>query len=279
MFGNRDPFKKYRNMREIGRGGNGIVHSAVHDRLGPVILKQVQNDNFGANERDMLRRVADANRPAPRHVCRIYDAFVVKMDLYLVLEPFEAILDKYRWDQASPYSLLNIALETAKGLLEMERAGVIDDDVKPENIGMTADGRIAHIDLGAARLSGQPPFGYTEGFVSPEVLDGNPSDTSPAHGWGRSMEFFAVGQHGLAPDTRLVDVHPWLGTAFSALIFECCSGRPEDRPSAAALVDRLRAIRSDTRNCGSCPEGYRRFGDAPCFRCGGTLSRERAVGF
>jgi serine/threonine protein kinase len=257
-------------MMEFARGANGIIYFADHIRLGPVAVKKVQNDDQGRRESEMLRRVAEANGGCPRHVCRLYESFEDGLDFCMVLERFRAPLDTYCYNKSSPHSLISIGLESAKGILEMDRAGIVDDDVKPANMSITESGRLAHIDLGCARPFGQPPLGFTVEYVAPEIEAQIASNTSPIFSWGRCMEFFALGSPGLAPANMLCDRLGWIGRKFSDLIMLCCHPEPGLRPTPGELVAAMREIRNASVRCAHCPEGYYRFADAPCRVCGGN---------
>lgn len=224
---------------ELTRTERAILYVGKDASTGePVIAKLVRNDCFGQNEVAMLRTVAQASPDGPSHVVRLIKAIEVNGNLCMVLEPFDETLDQLDAGRMTPLALMSIAVGAAKGLAEMYRAGVVDDDVKPGNIAFKRrSGRVAHIDLDCARRTGEKPVGYTREYAAPEVIACQSSDTSPCYGWGRTMEFLACGKIGLGPDYRLDTFVPWVGAAFAELVARCCMPNPRGRPSVPDLCD------------------------------------------
>lgn len=262
------PLKKYRIARLVGRGAYGIVYEAHHPKKGKTAVKQINNDAQGMREIKMMQRIAAANAQSLRHTCQIYDWNTKDYDLWFAMEYFHTPLERYDPNFASPYAILSIGMASAKGLLEMWNADVVDDDVKPANLAMTEDGRLAHIDLGCARLRGERPSGYTEDFAAPELISGKASDTTSVYAWGRMMEYFAYGRTGIYPHYILSDLIPWVGLSFAKLVKDCCNEIPNHRPEPPELVRRMRDIRHQRRRCPRCADQFYMFADAVCPTCG-----------
>lgn len=253
---------------EIARTERAIVFEG-HDesRNRPVALKLVQNEASGWHEVEMLQLVAKANPKGPVHVMRLLDTHEDCHDLWLVLEYFQATLLNLDPQAMTPLALMNIALDTAKGLVEMARADVFDDDVKPANIAFkTATGRVAHLDLGCARRAGERPTGATEGFVAPEVERGVPSATSPCFGWGRTMEWLVTGKTGHGPDYFLHQFIPWMGPSLAHVIASCVQYDPDCRPGIDLLYEDVKRIIHKRIRCNRCNAVG--FADASCPNCG-----------
>jgi serine/threonine protein kinase len=253
---------------EIARTDRAIVFEGRDEsRDRPVALKLVQNDESGWHEVEMLRLVAKANPEGPVHVMRLLDICEDSHDLWLVLDYFQATLSDLDPQAMTPLALMNIALDTAKGLVEMVRADVIDDDVKPANVAFkAASGRVAHVDLGCARLSGEKPVGSTAGFNAPEIEHGIPSDTSPCYGWGRTVEWLVTGKTGQGPEFLLDRFVPWIGPTFARVVATCVQHDPNDRPEIDALYEYVKEIVHRRRRCCQC--NAVRFDDAACPTCG-----------
>ena len=255
---------------EITRTERAIIYRAVDEADGCLVAaKLVQNDVHGKHEIEMLQRVQQANPAGPAHVMRLLDTHEDGDDLWMVLELFNATVSKFDPWKITPLALMSIAADSAKGLVEMARAGVVDDDVKPQNIAIKArSGRVVHIDLGCARRSGQKPRGYTPDYVAPEIEQGIPSDTSPCYGWGRTMEFLAIGKIGLGPNYLLSSYVPWMGREFARLVAQCCEPDPDRRPSIEELYRLVKEIVRERRRCPKC--NAIRFANGACPTCGNS---------
>ncbi len=253
---------------EIARTDRAIVFEGRDEsRNRPVALKLVQNDGLGWREVEMLQLVAKANPRGPVHVMRLLDTCEDNHDLWLVLEYFQATLLDLDPQAMTPLALMNIALDTAKGLVEMARVDVFDDDVKPANIAFkAATGRVAHVDLGCARRSGEKPVGSTVGFNAPEIERGIPSDTSPCYGWGRTMEWLITGLTGQGPEYLLDSFVPWIGPTFARVVATCVQFDPNDRPGIEELYRSVKQIVHQRQRCGQCNAVC--FDGTACPNCG-----------
>ena len=247
---------------EIGRTLQAVVFKARDTRRNmPVALKLVQNDDKAFHEVEMLQQVARANPGGPAHVMRLLDTHQDGLDLWLAVEYYSATLDQLDARAMTPFAVMNVALDTVRGMLEMWRVNIVDDDIKPANVAFkSASGRVAHVDLGCARLRGEPSRGCTEVFGAPELKHGVASDTSPCYGWGRTMEFLVTGRAGFGPDYLLSDCVPWVGRRFARLVAACGHHNPNRRPTVEALVQYVSENVELRKRCPRC--------NAMCFRDG-----------
>lgn len=258
----------YAVQREIARTENAIVFQATHVRTGePAAAKLLRNDKRGRHEIEMLRRVARYAPSGPAHVVRLLAEHSEDDNLWLIQEYFDSTLESFRPECMTPLLLMSIAIESVKGLVEMDRADVVDDDVKPANIAFKyGSGRVAHIDLGCARLRGEPLVGRTPDFAAPEIECGRTSDTSPCYAWARTIEQVTLGKVGLGPSRILSEYVPWVGRRFSALVARCCRLDPHERPSVVELYRDLKHEVSLRERCRRCKAV--KFRDSQCWNCG-----------
>jgi dienelactone hydrolase len=79
---------------------------------------------------------------------------------------------------------VDIAAQTARGLVKAHEAGIVHRDIKPANLMITNDGIVKILDFGVAKLSGVTGLtqtGITVGtvsYMSPEQLSGSGADQS-----------------------------------------------------------------------------------------------------
>ncbi len=186
--------KRYRLLRALGQGGMGVVwegHDELLDR--PVAVKEIVPPPTlwpPRAEAEFFARVAlsatGATRVSHPHLVAIYD--VAEDDdgrLWIVMEPFQArSLDRVIGNDG-PLTAPRAA-EIGRPLLDAlaaaHAAGVVHGDVKPANVLIGYDGRVALSDLGVA------PEGGTPGFAAPEGAGTGPA----ADLWSLGATLFAA---------------------------------------------------------------------------------------
>ncbi|HUE70171.1 MAG TPA: serine/threonine-protein kinase [Pirellulaceae bacterium] len=175
---------QYRLMRQIGRGGMGVVYQARHEKLlRDVAIKFVPIETI----KDLLdvtrlqREMAAAGTMRHPNVVYATDAGESEGVHYLVMEYVEGIdLSKLVW-RVGPLPVADaceIIRQAAEGLAHVEQQQLVHRDLKPSNLMLAADGTVKILDLGLARASiGQTPDheltrnGYLLGtidYVAPE---------------------------------------------------------------------------------------------------------------
>jgi serine/threonine protein phosphatase PrpC len=100
--------------------------------------------------------------------------------LYAAMPFYEGATLEARLLRAPPLGLaegLRIAMQLARALTALHRAGVVHRDVKPENVMIQADGSVLLLDLGVVRLPELEPEGVTDipgtpSYMAPEQLAG-----------------------------------------------------------------------------------------------------------
>ncbi|MCC6487441.1 MAG: hypothetical protein IT364_08065 [Candidatus Hydrogenedentes bacterium] len=261
-------FPGFKIHEEIARTKLSVVYRAEDERTNrPAAVKLIDNDHHGRREIEMHRRVAQANPSGPVHVMRLLDTYVDGDYRWIALEYFDSTLESIDSSRLTPLALMSIGVDSAKGLVEMYRADVIDDDVKPGNIAFKAgSGRAAHLDLGCARLAGEVPVGFTQEFAAPEILSRKPSDTSPCYGWARSMEYLAFGGRDPGSHHLLSEAVPWVGRDFARLVNECRQTNQNRRPPVPALYEQMKQLVRSRRRCRRC--NAIAFDDGVCVNCG-----------
>jgi serine/threonine-protein kinase len=100
--------------------------------------------------------------------------------MYIVMAYYagETLQQKATRHQLSVNSAIDIATQTAQGLLRAHEAGITHRDIKPSNLIITTRGEVKIIDFGLAKLVGQERFtesGKTPGtlaYMPPEQVRG-----------------------------------------------------------------------------------------------------------
>jgi len=188
----------YRLVRRIGAGGMGQVFEAVQEKpRRRVAVKLIHTDwvsprgarRFG-DEIEILGRL---NHP---NVARIYDSGAIEGPAgpirYFAMELVEG-RTLARWAREDAPSLaarLAVFRAICEGLIEAHGRGIIQRDLKPENVMLGADGVPRVLDFGIARLADprlddaadgggetrtrQGELIGTPRYMSPEQLAGDP---------------------------------------------------------------------------------------------------------
>ena len=168
-------------------------------------------------------------------------------------------------------SILDIAIQFARGLHYAHEAGLIHQDVKPDNLLLTKDGEAKVADFGLAQarahltvLEGDPTIadsgktmlspsgGYTPAYCSMEQMDGKAlTRRTDVYSWAVSVMEMYVGSRpwangvvaGLGCQSYLEDTRVPMSEAMKELLENCLAAEPDDRPHDFESVEaKLREI-------------------------------------
>ena len=178
---------QYRIVREIGRGGMGVVYEAVHEGIGRRAAVKVLADGSGgappsaASLRRFLAEARALSRIEHPGVVRVFDFGDLDGGLpYLLMEYLDGERLRDRLDRISPpgsgrlpvAESLRIARQIGAAMAGAHRRGVVHRDLKPENVMLVADDeapggeRVRLLDFGIAKLDrADGPRQTAEGMV------------------------------------------------------------------------------------------------------------------
>ena len=120
-------------------------------------------------------------RVAHAAVVQIYGVESWRGRPFLVVEflPGGTLAVRLREGPISPSQSVAVTIHLAEALAALHRAGYLHGDVKPSNIGFTADGLPKLLDFGLARPAANAAVaGGTLRYLSPEVLSGRPAEAA-----------------------------------------------------------------------------------------------------
>ncbi len=165
---------RFELVRELGRGGFGVVWEAKDCELGRrVAFKAVR---AGARrylrEERLLREAEAAAQLSHPNIVTLYDVGRSSGGPYLVLELLEGTTLAERLRDGGglgPREALHVGAEVARGLAHAHGHGVVHRDLKPENVFLCRDGRVKVLDFGLAHAFGHRiQAGGTSGYMAPE---------------------------------------------------------------------------------------------------------------
>lgn len=176
---------RYRIVRELGTGGMGAVFEAVDQRLdATVALKQTfsTDDRLRRQFEQEARLLAHLHHPC---LPRVSDYFCEAGQAFLVMQFISGPdLAQILSQQPKPFPREQVIawadqlLDALVYLHERDRQ-IIHRDIKPHNLKVTADGRMALLDFGLAKThatdnsttnSSHSIFGYTRRYSPPEQI-------------------------------------------------------------------------------------------------------------
>jgi WD40 repeat protein/serine/threonine protein kinase len=172
---------QYEILRELGRGGMGVVYLAMNKQLRQPEVLKVMNATLlgkeGAADRFLreMRLAAKLSRPQPHpNIVTIYKAFTLGQTLGFAMEfVVGADLAKVvKGRQKDGHGLLPVgkacayAAQAAQGLQHAFAKGMVHRDIKPQNLMLLTDGnkesiKILDFGLAKARSEQEPGGGIT----------------------------------------------------------------------------------------------------------------------
>ncbi len=209
-------------MREIGRGGFGVVYLATSPTGQRVAVKVLpldarQPDALVARFQREIHAVAamtHANfvrfHAAGRHDGPQGSYLWVALD-YLEGKTLRELVNENR-SGLRLEDVLNYCLQIADALAELHKLGVVHRDVKPENVMLVGGELIKVFDLGIAKVSGaQKTTGHvsvgTALYMAPEQFEtGDRAAVGPwtdVYALGLVLYELATGKHPICPDEIL----------------------------------------------------------------------------
>jgi hypothetical protein len=210
---------KFRIVRELGRGGMGVIYLAEHRVMDkPVALKVISPavlDNPTAVAR-FLAEVRAAGRLDHQNIARAYDADRAGDLHFLVMEYIEGISLAQLLEQRGPLPIPNAChyvRQAALGLHHAFEQDMVHRDVKPQNLMLTPRGLVKVLDFGLARLRGErhestrltqmESFMGTPEYVAPEqATDARKADTrSDIYSLGCTLYALLTGRPPFVGDT------------------------------------------------------------------------------
>lgn len=267
---------EYRVVREIGRGGMGVVLEVAHDVLKRPAAAKVLNPRLLRQPKAIARFLREARAAAAvehDHVVPIWHVGAEDGTPYIVMPLLKGdSLDRLvkRQGALPPSEVVRIGREIAAGLDAAHRRGLVHRDMKPANVWIDeGSGRARVLDFGLARLEdGTDALSQTDAiqgtpaYMAPELLDGHTADArSDLFALGAILYECATGQrafpgatvtailkavaaHDPAPPAAL---NPNVPADLSALIMKLLAKDPAQRFANAAEVGLALAAPTVTR--------------------------------
>src|SRR3954470_2547327 len=178
---------RFEIVREIGRGGFGVVYEACDLELGRSVALKAIRPLPGVHDESTFAEAETAARLAHPNIIQLHDIGRCARGAYLVLELLrgETLRDRLQRGPFKPREALRVALDVARGLARAHAAGVVHRDMSPGNIFLCEDGQVKILDFGLAGVLGRTGWaGGTPGYIAPEVRRGGSDSRSDVYALG-----------------------------------------------------------------------------------------------
>lgn len=174
----------YRILRELGRGGMGVVYLAEDPRLKRRIALKVLPEAVVNSQRALDAFEREAQLLAAlnhKNIATIFSLEQAQEVHFFTMEFLEGEMLRQQMDRGAldVASSLEVARQIAEGLDAAHERGVVHRDLKPANVMVASDGFAKILDFGIATARGQcaadlgleettPQIAGTPGYMSPE---------------------------------------------------------------------------------------------------------------
>jgi len=266
---------RYAVTARIAHGGMATVYRATDTRLDREVALKVMHVELARDEDFVRRFIGEAKsvaRLSHQNVVAVFDQGADGPFLYLAMEyihgrTLRQLLRERGW--FSPATALDIMTGVLDGLAAAHNSGIVHRDVKPENVLLTADGRVKVADFGLARAqaaAGQTRAGLligTVAYVPPEQVSGEiTGPRGDVYSAGVMLFELLTGRQPFRGDTPLSVAYqhvnqdvpapsslmPGIPAAVDQLVLAATSRDPARRPADAA--DFARAVRMVRQGAG-----------------------------
>ncbi|HTB56214.1 MAG TPA: protein kinase, partial [Trebonia sp.] len=181
--------RRYHVRSRIAHGGMATVYLATDTRLERQVALKVMHAELARDADFVARFIGEAKsvaRLSHPNIVQVFDQGSDGQFLYLSMEyvPGRTLRSLLRERGWLPWSeALEVMDPTLAGLSAAHEAGIVHRDVKPENVLLTADGRVKVVDFGLARAqaaAGNTRSGLiigTVAYIAPEQVTGGITDS------------------------------------------------------------------------------------------------------
>jgi eukaryotic-like serine/threonine-protein kinase len=270
---------RYAVTARIAHGGMATVYRATDTRLDREVALKVMHVELARDDDFVRRFIGEAKsvaRLSHHNVVAVYDQGADGPFLYLAMEYIhgrtlrQLLAERGRF---SPAAALDIMTGVLDGLAAAHASGIVHRDVKPENVLLTADGRVKVADFGLARAqaaAGQTRAGLligTVAYVPPEQVAGEATGPrGDVYSAGVMLFELLTGRQPFTGDTPLSVAYqhvnqdvpapsslvPGMPAAVDWLVLAATNRDPARRPADAGEF--ARAVRSVRQGLGE-PSG------------------------
>lgn len=250
--------RDFQLLKEIGRGGMGVVYTARQLSLNRhVAIKFLNMDKSESDEgyRRFIREAESVARLRHANIVTVYTAGVHRQRPYFAMEWIRGENLKQRIDgrPLDAETAVSIFKQVLDGIFFAHTNGVIHRDLKPHNVLIDQEGNAKIVDFGLARkvdqnteLTADNAILGSGGYMAPEQVDptfGPISVRTDIYGLGATLYEMLCGRpphKGQTPAQLMVSViageiqpvgelNGGISPALEAICMKCLARKPADR--------------------------------------------------
>ncbi len=256
----------FRVLREIGRGGMGIIYEAEQITLKRRVALKVLSSQTRESAKQLERFQREAEAVARLHHTNIVPVFgsgsqdgVHYFAMQLIDgEPLSKL------PALSFAAIARLGMQAASALAYAHSHGVLHRDVKPSNLLLDRSGEVWVTDFGLAKLSDVGELTQTGDimgtlkYMAPEQLEGRADERTDIYSLGLTLYELVTGQPAFDLSTSLKNrirnhefpapraVKPEIPRDLETIILKATASEPQHRyGSASAMADDLRNYLED----------------------------------
>jgi len=179
---------KYKLLRELGRGGMGVVYEALDSQLNRKVALKLMLTNPNADPKDRAleeeRFVQEAQLSAKlKHpnIVTVYEAGLLESRQFLSMEMIEGMAFNDWRKTVTIRQQIQVVADVAEAVHHAHEQGILHRDLKPRNILVSHSGHAYVTDFGLAKslgknvhqsLTGSGAVVGTPAYMSPEQAQG-----------------------------------------------------------------------------------------------------------
>jgi len=249
----------YSIIKELGRGGMGVVYKAKDLRLNREVALKRLPENLRDHPKAIqlfLREAQACARLNHRNIVTIFDTdqddnnFFITMEL---LQGYPLNVIRRKRGRIAVRDAARLGMQVAEGLHYAHTQGIVHRDIKTANLFFTTDKVVKIMDFGLAKMMeevrrGTTVLGGTPYYMAPEQAQGGAVDQrADIYAFGVTLYELLTGslpfpsgdvtyhhRHSAPPDPRTKV--SGLPMALVELILSMMEKKPEDRCSSATEV-------------------------------------------
>ncbi len=260
---------RYEILAWIGSGGMSDVYRAKCHKLNRYVAIKVLKREYNNDTTFVSKFQAEAEAAAGLvhpNIVNVYDVGREGDIYYIVMELAEGVTLKQYIQNKGKLEIaesISIAMQIAQGIETAHRHNIVHRDIKPQNIIISADGRVKVTDFGIAKAaSTQTISSNTMGsvhYISPEQARGGYCDErSDIYSLGITMYEMLTGRVPFEGDSTVAValqhiqgemipprmLEPVIPVSIEKIILKCTQKKPEQRYTSATelIVDLKRAL-------------------------------------
>ena len=227
----------YTIVRELGRGGMGVVYLARDARLDRLVALKVLSPEVShdARQRERLKQEARAaaavSHPGVAHVYALEET--EDGVLYIASEYVAGRTLRQEIDEGplKPELVVSTALDIANAAATAHGRGITHRDLKPENVMRTEGGTVKVLDFGLALTPTAATEEAQDRLTVPGSMIGTPGYMSPEQlrvtDVGFATDIFSL---GLVIHEMAVGTHPFAGDEPPPMLVRILEGEPNAVP-------------------------------------------------